>query len=187
METTLFIKSAFECVYFINGSFFENPKKIVVGNDEIAFITVMPLSAGILPYTVKLSSKRIYSNCDLCTLITLDENKSLLRFFPRYNYVYSPTVKTQTSAVDGVVAHFLHAVNKGDYALARSYLTPSMSNEVSDDALKEFFAPYVDAIDASGIGLYSENTYLLSNEKGSITPFHFDIKMGFIDDITTQN
>ena len=183
----MFIKSAFECVYLINGSFFENPKKIVVSGGEIAFITVLPLSAGILPYTVKLSAERIYSNCDLCSLIKLDENKSLLRFFPRYNYVYSPSIKSQTQAVDGVVAHFLHAVNRGDYALARSYLTPSMSSEVSDDALCEFFKPYSDAIDASGIGNYSENTYLLTDENGAVTPFHFSIMVGLIDDITTQN
>lgn len=187
MDITLFIKSSFDTVYLINGSFFEKPNKLVVSSGEIAFITVLPLSAGILPYTVKLSGGKVFNNTDLCSLVKISPEKYLLRFFPRYNYVYAPSQKDQPTTLDGVVLRFFSAITRGDLILARTCLTSSLSSAITDDALKEFFKPYCDIIDGHGVSGYGENTFLLVDNTDKITPFRFSLKAGLIDDITELN
>ena len=167
----------------MNGAFYENPKTIVVSDREIAFLTVLPLSASVLPYTVKLSGKKIFNNTDLTSLVKIADGKYLLRLFPRYNYVYSPSPSPSNNASSGLVPHFFNAIAKRDLNLARTYLTPSLSSTVSDDALIEFFSPYKDAIDGNGIGNWDDNVYLLVGENDETTPFRFTIKTGLIDDI----
>ena len=50
----LHIQSDFDCVYSINGEFYERADSITMSEYDVAYITVMPLKFSLLPYTVKL-------------------------------------------------------------------------------------------------------------------------------------
>ena len=89
MQTNLFIKSSFESVFLVNGIFLERPKSLIISKQGVTYITVLPLSSALLPYTVKLCGESVASNQELCESVTLSENKMLLLLKPRYNYVYT--------------------------------------------------------------------------------------------------
>ena len=55
MNINLHIKNDFPAVYMLNGVFIESGRRIVIRRDEVTYVTVLPLSAALLPYTVKLA------------------------------------------------------------------------------------------------------------------------------------
>ena len=77
MDKNLYIKSDFEAVYLINGAFTEGTGKIAVDDEEVYFVTVLPLSAAFLPCTVKLTAMKVRSNPELARLYALPSGDAL--------------------------------------------------------------------------------------------------------------
>ena len=182
MQTNLFIKSSFESVFLVNGIFLERPKSLIISKQGVTYITVLPLSSALLPYTVKLCGERVASNQELCESVTLSENKMLLLLKPRYNYVYTSQPLTDKTAVD-VPCSFFDLLKKGDCENARKLLTPSLNESIDDQSLSDFFSGYTRIIRDEGYISQSKNNYFLISENGQADCFSFTLVGGLIDDV----
>lgn len=181
MDKNLYLKCDFEAVFLINGAFVEGTGKIAADDEEAYFVTVLPLSAALLPYTIKISAMKVRSNPDLARLYALPDGEALLRFLPRYAYVYSPAPRgsAETSALP--VPSFFCAVKNGDFTKARRYLTAELSSAADDETLAAFFDGYDDII------IDPENAadiYYLAASDGNAAKFRFRLRSGLIDDVT---
>lgn len=182
MDFTLHIKTDFEAVYLLNGLFTDNAAAVRHSSDSAAYITVLPLSAMLLPYTVKLSGNRVASNQELCRLVFLDNNKLLLHLLPRHNYVYS-AAKPPAPRLKSAAAALFDAVKAGRMTDARALLTPELSSSVTDTALTHFFEPYNAIYLNDGYVIAPENSYILALQDGRGEVFVFALKSGLIDNI----
>lgn len=172
MKTIL--KSDFECVYSLNGRITEGG--IVDLEDNcVYYITVFPLNAVFLPYTVKTVGSKVCSNGELCVRVSAKDGVYLL-FCKRYSYIYSPTPFSDS---DDTVGAFFSYVKQNRTDKARTFLTPSLSKSVSDDALKGFFEKYEYILKPD-----TDNKWLLATKNGDGEYFTFTIKHGLIDDIS---
>ena len=182
MQTNLFIKTSFESVYFVNGVFLERPKTLIISRQGVTYITVLPLSSALLPYTVKLCGTSVRSNEQLCKCVKLTEDKYLLFLSPRYNYVYTAQgIPTKTE--QDVPCRFFELIKKGDVVSARKLLTPSLSCNVDDDALTDFFGEYETILLDDGYVSGDKNNYLLIDKSGNFTSFTFVLSSSLIDDV----
>ena len=177
----LYLYPHFDTVYLINGKFAENPKSIILSDKEATYITVLPLSAALLPYTVLLTGKRIASNNALCSLIRCNFGEVLM-LAPRYNYIYSGQ-EANFPLGESVVEKFFSAVTLKKVDEARRYLSPSLSDSVNDEALCSFFDGYSYILPCSKFNK-RENSFLLVDEQKNATVFVFSLKCGLIDDVT---
>ncbi len=176
MDITLRLSCEFQSVFLINGKLIEGGE-IVYAQNEVVYITVLPLSAMLLPYTVKLVGEKVHSNHELASCYHLDENKHFLKLKPRLNYVYS-VPPTKTNAKD-LVERFFKFIkeNRPDEALL--CLSEELSQSIDNQSLVAFFEDYNDIIvhDRSK-GLY----YLIDNQqKGTL--YNFSLNGGVIDNI----
>ena len=89
METVFHIKSAFRCVYLLNGVFVEKADDFKYDAASPLYITALPLNAHHLPYTVKISGLAAQSNEHLVSVYKLPEHNCYVKLAARYNYVYS--------------------------------------------------------------------------------------------------
>lgn len=187
MNINLHIKNDFPAVYMLNGVFIESGRRIVIRRDEVTYVTVLPLSAALLPYTVKLAGGKARCNEELCRVFTLTENDLVLRLSPRYNYVYSP--EPQNSAVErssALVPRFFAAVVSKDLQNARKFLTQGLASTIDDASLTAFFSDYDDIIANDGYVPAAPNSYFLIDKEGKAALFTFSLKDNLIDDITER-
>ena len=182
MQINLFIKTSFESVFLVNGTFLDRPKTLIVQKQGVTYITVLPLSSALLPYTVKVCGERVSTNTQLCKCVKLTEEKYLLVFSPRYNYVYTAKETNSQSASD-IPCRFFELVKKGDISFARKMLTASLSQSVDDNALTDFFGGYETILRDDGYIHGGKNNYLLIDENGNHTSFHFVLSGELIDDV----
>ena len=75
METIMHIFASFKSVYLLNGSFVEKADSFKYGASEPLYITVFPLSAHCIPFTVKILNGAALCNGHLCSVYTLEENR----------------------------------------------------------------------------------------------------------------
>lgn len=184
MDKNLYLKCDFEAVFLINGAFVDRPGKIAADDEEAYFVTVLPLSAALIPYTVKISAMKVRSNPDLCRLYALPTGDVLLRFHPRYAYVYSPSPRNFPEPSAHPVPAFFRAVKNGDFTEARRYLTRGLSSAADDETLSSFFDGYVDIFpDPDG----SADVFYLAANDCSAVKFRFRTQSGLIDDVTECN
>lgn len=185
MKVMLHLKTEFETVFMINGVFVEDARTVKHDSQQALYITVLPLNAALLPYTVKLSGLKAASNTELCKTITLAENDLLIYLSPRYNYVYSAKPINNIKPNDSV-EQFFDMIKRGDVKNARLLMTEELSLSVTDEGLKDFFADYENIIYNDGYIEKSGNTYFLLNEKGNGTLFDFIVKDNLIDNIAEK-
>lgn len=154
----------FECVYLINGAFNETPSIIEYPAMSPIYVTLMPLKALLLPYTVKLVAGKVMSNSELAVSYEVATGHFAVRFKERHNYVYSPAHIQSLSPEKGLAPGFYRAVKSGDFSLARKMMTSELSGSVDDESLAGFFAPYSDIIEnrfadlSGGFFLINKNT-----------------------------
>ena len=172
MKTVL--KSDFECVYSVNGRITEGGR-ISLTESEVYYITVFPLSAVYLPYTVKTVGNRIHSNKELCVRITVKDLTYLL-FCKRYPYVYSPT---PYACDGGTVKEFFSLVKQNKFDKARGLMSKALSESVSNDALKGFFEKYEYVLDTE-----VADEWILATKEGEGEYFTFVLRHGLIEDIS---
>lgn len=180
MKINLYLRPEFESVYLINGTFTDR-NGVTVKSDCVTYITLLPLCAALLPYTVKLCGIRPDSNKGLVKVTPLCDGEAIIRFAPRYNYVYCPDPPAPKEKETDCAVRFFACVHNGDYAAARSLMTPELSATVTDDALGEFFSDYDEAIKNDGFA--PGGGYYLVKKSGGATRFDFTQKNGLIDDI----
>ena len=173
MEPEFTVTADFAAVYLINGAFAENPV-FRFDPDEVLYITVLPLSAHLLPYTVKIVSGTVRSNRELAVCAKLGGGY-FVRFMPRYAYMYG----ANRQAADGggsVPARFFALVKEGRLPEARALMTDALSSSVTDADLSAFFDGFTAVIENAG------RTYLL-DENSVGTEYRFALSAGLIDNI----
>ncbi|MDR0426061.1 MAG: hypothetical protein LBH24_02705 [Clostridiales bacterium] len=183
MNLTLHIKAEFDAVFLLNGLFCEQARSIRHSGAQVLYITVLPLSAVYLPYTVKLAGETARSNGELTRVLRLSDSALLLRLLPRYNYVY--TAKPADPAPRSpLIPAFFDAVKKNELSRARAMMTYELSASVEDGALLHFFAEFSDIVYNDGYVPAPDNSYFLFDEAGKNALFVFHLKNNLIDDIT---
>lgn len=199
MEYRFSLNPTFESVFLINGKLIEGGE-IICASDGVAYITILPLSAVLLPYTVKMVGCKVKSNPELCKCYRLDSDKYYLKLLPRYNYVYSVTPEVSVDPAD-LVDKFFICVRAGKIEDARGCLSPDLSQSIDDHSLIAFFDDFVDLVASDCYGNHGVNhggnanagagnnsyagggQYYLINKDGSGVLYSFIIKNGVIDNI----
>ncbi len=179
MDINLSIKANFTAVYLINGKFIENAKNLIVREDEAIYITALPLSAALLPYTVQLAGTRIRANAELAKLFKPTPTTAVLVLSPRYNYIYSTA--TVIAPPPTTVRSFFNAVKSDDYASARKFLSDELSAGVTDEALADFFSGADDILENEGYVAAPQGSYFLMGD--TVRLVTFKMKGSSIDDI----
>lgn len=175
MDITLKLSCDYQSVFLVNGKFIEGGE-IVYAQNEVVYITVLPLSAVLLPYTVKLVGEKVHSNNELASCFRISDNNYLLRFLPRYNYVYSVPSKAKEN---DLVEKFFKLIKENQPDKARLYLSEELSESIDNQALLGFFEDFFEIVvhDRSK-GLY----YLIDNEQNGIL-YNFEMHNGVIENI----
>lgn len=185
MKVKYAVQSEFECVYLVNGSFRDTLNVVEYASDSPLYITVFPLKAMLLPYTVKLLAGRIMNNHDLADSFEVSESCFTVRLKERHNYVYSPVSPHAAQVPSGVVPAFWKAVKSGELTDARRLLTKELSDSVDDDSLTAFFAPYSDIVPNTFPDIDC-SYFLINTETGKSEPYSFQIVNGHIADIDSK-
>ncbi len=165
----LHIKSKFDCVYLINGEFFERADSVSVSEFDIIYVTVLPIKYTLLPYTVRLEGARAVSS-ELYDGLRLDEKNYLLTFEPRYMTVYTCN-KADSASPSSPVSRLFSLIKSGDVFTAYAMLSESLKATVDKSGLIGFFdgfdrieecfwesAPLFYLIDANGIAHLNKYT-----------------------------
>ena len=182
MSIVLHFEATFDAVYSVNGIFLENALKINYPKNQAMYITVFPLKAQLLPYTIKLISGKVVSNKELCDCISLPMDNFLIRLNPRHNYVYSPTSRTVEPPI-GVVEKFCSNIKKGNLSQARSMMTGDLNNCIDDEGMVEFFKEFVDIVPNKYFDHLPSEGYFLITKDCTSAFYMFDIVEGLIDNI----
>ncbi len=183
MKINLFLRPDFESAYLINGAFTDK-RGVTIQSDRVTYITLLPLCAALLPYTVKICGVRPDSNAGLVKVTKLSDCEAVIRFAPRYNYVYCPDPPAPKEKETDCAVRFFGCVTSGDYSAARALMTPELSATVTDEALGEFFSEYEEVIPNDDFS--DGGGYYLVRKSGGAAMFDFTRKNGLIDDITER-
>lgn len=186
MEIFYHFDCSYPSVYLINGVFFESVSKLKSEQGDSLYITVLPLDAVYLPYTVRLGGGEVFANSALTVVYKLRNNRFYVRFLPRFNYVYSPVRHEPKKRGGGAVRRLFEAVKEGETAKARAILTPALSASIDDNSLLKFFDGYRDLVENDGYVIGEPDTFFLIPDDDGETAsfFRAQFKSGLIDDIT---
>ncbi|MCL2862436.1 MAG: hypothetical protein FWE22_08515 [Firmicutes bacterium] len=186
---TFHIKSDFKCVYLLNGSFVETAEAVKYSNAEPLYVTVLPLSAHLMPYTVKILGKKVLENSELVSVLSFNneegknDERAIIYLQPRYNYLYNRK-KIASFAEHDFVEKFFYCVKKGNLAKAKESMTQSLIEKVNDENLAAFFADYhfclKDNFTKKDDNVY---VYLLIDKENVAHPFNFHLDKNKINDI----
>lgn len=177
------LRAEFECVYLINGAFNECPKAVQYPAMSPLYVTLLPLKAMLLPYTVKLLAGKAVSNGELAECYEVAADHYAAVFKERHNYVYSPAHITSAVSEKGLAPAFYRAVKSGDLDSARRIMTKELSESIDDESLSAFFAPYCNIVENRFADL-SGGFFLINKSTMKGEPFDFEIVNERIADIT---
>lgn len=178
MNSFVTLKTEYPAVFTVNGSFTEAKRALSLRRDEVYFITVFPLEASLLPYTVKITNMRVCNNSNLAVLCQLNKNEYLLRLQPRYGYVFAPSTNKQTDD-DDIAVRFFRLIKGDELATARTLLSETLSKSISDGALSDFFDGFDDIY-------FDGKEYFLIDTSGKSHRYSFEIKHNLIDDVSEK-
>ena len=187
MECKIYIKTDFNSVFLLNGTFCEKVDNFNYDCANPLYITVLPLNAHLLPYTVKVLKGKVLNNETLCACF-LNNERVFIKLMPRYNYIYN-SIKTETTTGNSITEKLFKAVKNNNLISARKLLTASLSDSIDDTALNAFFADYTAIIkdDFTPINLDSAASgYYLIDSENNGTLYYFDVKDGLIDNIISN-
>lgn len=172
-------------VYLVNGAFFERLTKLKSDFSDMLYVTVLPLDALYLPYTVSFGEGEAFSNCALTEVFRLRDDRFLVRLLPRFNYVYTPKKHLSRKSDPSRIKRFFDAVTAGDATLARSHLTKELSASVDDNSLFAFFDGYRDAVENNGyLPTEGDTFFLIPSDDKAADLYKVEYKNGLIDNIT---
>ena len=184
MDVFYFFECDFPSVYLVNGVFFDTLSRLKSDSGDSLYITVLPLDAVYLPYTVRIGGGQIYANSSLTVIYRLRRDRCLVRFLPRFNYVYSPVKHEPPKKNGSAVTRLFDALKERDTAAARALLTPELSASVDDNSLLEFFDGYAYIVENNGYVPSAPGSFFLvpdGDETASL--FKAEYRGGLIDNI----
>ena len=188
MNIVLHFEASFDAVYSINGVFIEKPDNIRYEDGQALYVTVYPLKAMHLPYTVKMIGGRIVTNKELCSSYALPRDNFFIKLKPRLNYVYSPITHMPLSDnVNGTVYRFFGLIKNGNIAEARHMMTSALNSSIADTDINDFFEGFVEIIPNKFYEDADENTYFLVDKSGKCDLYKFVILDGAIDNIKAES
>ncbi len=179
----LHIKSSFDCVYFVNGEFFEKCDTLETDEFDVIYVTVMPIKPTLLPYTVRLTGAgNIFS--DLYDGMRLDENNFLLCLKPRYMIVYGSAPKKQPVVLPSPISRLFSLVKDGDLAGAYAMLSDDLKSTVDKSGVAGFFAGF-DRLEEC---FWKDGTdFYLIDANGVARAHSYSMKDEFIDNIIEKD
>lgn len=174
METQFNVTADFEAVFLINGALSETAVFRFDPND-VLYITVLPLEAHLLPYTVKFAAEAVRSNTELVVYARLPRGH-YLRLLPRYAYMYDTAARPAPHVSNALPCRFFDLVKAGNLIPARALLTPELNGSVSDADLTGFFDGFNSILETDG-------SFYLVRSDGVATEYAFTFADGRIDNV----
>ncbi|MCL2061419.1 MAG: hypothetical protein FWH03_02200 [Firmicutes bacterium] len=185
METRIRVKTDFATVFLLNGTFSENAEFFLYDTSNPIYITVLPLSAHLLPYTVKIAGGKPVSNEKLCAAFSAGDALHV-KLHPRYNYIYTADAVSASASATHAERLF-RAVKQKNYAAARQFLSPALSQSVDDEGLWAFFADYTEIVADDFSSPKKRGAFYLIDELGKGTAYLFETAEGLIDNIVEND
>ncbi len=180
MESVLHIVSP-HSVLLLNGSFVQSAAAVRYEQNEPLFVTVLPLDATFLSYTVELLGGKAVCNQSLVTCCDMGGGHHYIELKPRSAFVYAPGIPPVVESSVSVPAQLLRFVRDGNFDAARSMMTQSLRDSLSDEALSDFF----DGVFAVRENVYTpQKGYLLLKTDGTATQCVFEMHGGLIENVT---
>jgi len=184
-QTTIHISTDFSTVYLLNGTFSENADSFLYPAATPLYITVLPLSAHLLPYTVKTLGAKCLENENLCAAFSAD-GAIHIKLLPRYNYIYTAQ-KQGITANASIPEKFFYAVKQNNLDLAKKYMSIGLTETIDNESLTAFFNDYTAIIKSTNQSKnphqQGEGFYLINEERQG-TLFNFEMFDGLIDNIS---
>jgi len=199
-ETTkIHINTDFPSVFLLNGTFSEKADSFSYPANEPLYITVLPLEAHLLPYTVKMLGAKSLYNSNLVASFSFEDGV-FAKLLPRYNYMYEhkePKNKTKVNAT--VPEKLFWAVKQNDFELAKKYCTDGLLETINEDGLAGFFDGFTAIMPdefsslKNNINNFTNQHYILgdpyylinTNSVGAL--FYFELAEGLVDNIVEGN
>ncbi len=170
--------SQFETVFLINGTFSKSGAAKLF-DKNVVYLTVLPLSALLLSYTVKIVGRTVASNREFCSVYSLDDETDIAVLRPRNILSATP----QRSQTDLTPVKFFETIKAGRTAAARLLMSEELKNSVDDESLVAFFEEFSDIVPASKVESGSDK-FILCRKDGTASFYDFSYRQGLIDDIT---
>lgn len=165
-----------ECdsVFLINDRLMDEVS-FYTNENTVTYVTILPLNAVFLPYTVKLVGSAIVSNQSLALSCKISENEYALRLGNR-QHVYSPL---HVSLSDDVCIRFFYLVKGKHLSFASELMSDSLKAGLGDSELTTFFDAFSDMINYKG-------RYYAVDKQGVGHYCAFCIADGKIDDVSIE-
>ena len=172
-----------DSVLLLNGSFVQSATSVRYESLDPLFVTVLPLSAAYLPYTVQIVDGKAVSNADLAVCCDMGGGHRYIELKPRYAFVYSPSSPTAVKTSATLPSQLLDFIRHGNFSAARTLMTKRLGSAISDEALSGFF----DGVLAVRENIYTPRKgHLLVKSDGTAPFCDVIIKDGLIDDISVE-
>lgn len=177
----LHIQSEFDCVYTVNGEFFERADTVEMNEYDVAYITVFPLDHALLPYTVKLNGGTDIKS-ELAVGIRLSSEHYLLTLAPRRPMIYGSAVTPPPDPAD-MIARCFARIRSGDVAAAYAMLSPQLKAAVDKQTLADFFK---DCERLAVCKWSNDSKFYMIDKNNNAKLCSYTVKDGFIDDIAEE-
>ena len=174
----LHIQSEFECIYMINGEFYEHADCITMSEYDVVYVTVLPIKHSLLPYTVKLTGTANIKT-ELALGIRLSPEHYLLSLSPRYLIVYGSSPKP--TPPKSPIARLFSLVKSGEAVAAYAMLSDELKGSISKETLCAFFGDYEKLIECNW---EKGNKFFLVDKNSAAHLCAYTLKNEFIDDIS---
>ncbi|MDE6401054.1 MAG: hypothetical protein K2L54_00400 [Clostridiales bacterium] len=175
----LHIQSDFECVYSINGEFYERAESLTMSEYDVVYVTVFPLKHTLLPYTVKLNGAENIKT-ELAYGLRLSPEHYLLTLSPRYVIVYG-NASAITPPQSSRIARLFSLIKSGDVGAAYAMLSAELRGEIDKNTLVDFFSEYERIAECNW---ESGGKFYLIDKNGAARLHAYSLKDEFIDDIS---
>ncbi len=173
----LHIKSEFDCVYLINGVFYERADTLAMSEYDVVYVTALPLKHTLLPYTVKLCGAENI-NGELATGIRLGAEHYLLSLAPRYIIVYGNAQPLPPPSTP--ITRLFALIKSGDATSAYAMLSEKLKESISKADLTAFFKDYSRIAECTW---EDGNGFYLIDKNGMAKLHSYTLKDELIDDI----
>lgn len=170
-------------VLLLNGSFVQSASAVRYKFREPLFVTVLPLDAMYLPYTIEILGGKAVTNENLAICCDMGDGHYYIELLRRSAYVYSPeavATAAESAQSAGLPAKLLEFVRDGNYSAARALLTTELSDSVSDGALSDFFEGVIKVRENN---FTQQKGYLLIKNDGTAARCDIIMKNGLIENI----
>ena len=174
----LHIQSEFECIFMINGEFFERADTITMSEYDVVYVTVLPLKHTLLPYTVKFVGTENLKS-ELAVGLRLSPEHYHLSLSPRYPIIYGSA--PEYAPPKSHISRLFYFIKSGEAASAYAMLSDELKKSIDSKALSAFFEGYEKLIECDW---EQGHKFFLIDKNGAAHLHAYTLKNEFIDDIS---